>query len=153
MSAHTAANGVTEPVVTSVNGKAIRKPDDILNLAMTEKFLTELHGSDDYAFEIRILDADTDRQDRIVHAVKFPKTIAGYFLSPADAIRQIRRVREVSVYVTVNPVLRDLMARGQGPVLIPQKNVTNDNEIACIRNLFLDFDVKRPSGISSTDAE
>src|SRR4051794_3455616 len=90
----------SEPVAPLSNGKAHLKPGNVIDLGMARKFLTELQGTDansinGYAFEVRILEADFDRQDRIIRGGKYKKTIAACFLSPDDAVKQLRRVGEV----------------------------------------------------------
>src|SRR5262249_11914745 len=57
------------------------------------------------------------------------------------------------VYVTINPVLPDLLARSNNQTRPWVKQTTSDKEVLKRCWLPLDFDPIRPSGISSTDSE
>jgi hypothetical protein len=56
-------------------------------------------------------------------------------------------------YLTLNPVNPDLIARACNRCRTWAKHTTSDTDIIGRRWLPLDFDSKRPAGISSTDAE
>ena len=58
-----------------------------------------------------------------------------------------------AVYVTLNPVLPDLLARSKNRARAWMQATTRDNEVTQRRWLLIDFDPKRPSGISAVDAE
>jgi hypothetical protein len=58
-----------------------------------------------------------------------------------------------NVYVTLNPVMPDLLARAVNRILPKAEATTADEQIVSRRWLFLDVDAKRPSGISSTKEE
>ncbi len=57
------------------------------------------------------------------------------------------------VYVTLNPVQPDLLARAKNRVKKYAQHTTGDNDIRRLRWLFIDLDPVRPSGISSTEDE
>ena len=58
------------------------------------------------------------------------------------------------VYVTLNPAKPELLARSANRVKKAQKGeTTKDDEIASRRWMLIDFDPKRPKGVSSTDEE
>jgi hypothetical protein len=57
------------------------------------------------------------------------------------------------VYVTLNPVKRDLLARASNRVQPYAKFTTSDPDIATRRWLPIDLDPIRPAGISSTETE
>jgi hypothetical protein len=57
------------------------------------------------------------------------------------------------VYVTLNPVRRELLARRVNRVLPFAKNTTSDSDILSRRWLPIDFDPLRPAGVSATEAE
>jgi hypothetical protein len=57
------------------------------------------------------------------------------------------------VYITLNPVKPDLLARSTNHTTAYAKHTTNDNEIVRLRFLLIDVDAKRPAGISSTHTE
>jgi hypothetical protein len=82
-------------------------------------------------------------------------TISGYY---DDAGALASRATALSgtvpgVYVTLNPVHPDLLARGVNHTNDYAKDTTTDENILSRRWLPFDFDPVRPSGISSTDAE
>jgi hypothetical protein len=58
-----------------------------------------------------------------------------------------------SVYLTLNPVNRDLLARAANRIQRRAKATTADHEVARRRRLLLDFDPVRPAGVSSTEEE
>jgi hypothetical protein len=58
-----------------------------------------------------------------------------------------------AVYLTLNPVKRDLFARSANELTLYAKHTSGDAEIVRRQWLLIDADPKRPSGISSTDAE
>ncbi len=57
------------------------------------------------------------------------------------------------VYFTLNPVQPDLLALAANRAKPYAEHSTTDKDILCRRFLLLDFDPKRRSGISATDAE
>ena len=65
------------------------------------------------------------------------RTVSGYF----------------NVYVTLNPVRPDLLARAANRVSRYIKNATSDTDILLSRWFLIDSDPIRPAGISATDAE
>jgi hypothetical protein len=82
-------------------------------------------------------------------------TISGYF-DKMEALTEnaLRYDGEVDgVYVTLNPVKKDLMARAYNRVEERTKHATSDADIEQRRWIMLDFDPIRVSGISSTDGE
>lgn len=93
-----------------------------------------------------------------VFEVRIPKTkagtISGYFDDTSKAALMISREngKHQGIYATVNPVKPSLMARMQNTLAISQVTTT-DAEIDKRRWFLLDFDPKRPTGISSTDGE
>jgi hypothetical protein len=82
-------------------------------------------------------------------------TTSGYFdntESLAQAAASLSGTVD-AVYVTANPVLPDLLARRSNRLEEWAKTTTSDTQIVK-RNWFLvDFDPRRPAGISSTDEE
>jgi hypothetical protein len=95
-----------------------------------------------------------------VHEIRIPKagrrgTISGYFDDPealADAVLPLDGTVP-GVYVTFNPCNPALLARAANRLKERAEQTTSDGDILRRRWLLLDFDPKRPSGISSTDAE
>jgi hypothetical protein len=117
------------------------------------------------------LQADTDEIARAIgllfdpdtvvelRALKAPKagTVSGYF-DGEHREELIQAATEWSgkaqgVYVTLNPVHPDLLARASNRARRFADCTTKDNEILRCVWLPIDFDPKRLSGISATDAE
>lgn len=101
-------------------------------------------------FEIRILDA-------ITSAYRRPHIESGYFSyenieKVPDQLKHI--IQAKGIYVTINPVNPDLLARANNRIRVPGKEpVTSDNDVLCRRWLLIDCDAKRVSGVSSTKEE
>jgi hypothetical protein len=57
------------------------------------------------------------------------------------------------VYITLNPIRRDCLARSANRTNIYAKHTTGDNEVMRRHWLLIDTDPARPTGISATDAE
>jgi len=87
-----------------------------------------------------------------------PYTASGYFDNTTDLVKAVQKLgyRYDGIYITINPVLPDLLARssnqidtGRGKKLV----TTSDSEITARRWIFVDLDPVRPSGISATEQE
>jgi hypothetical protein len=107
--------------------------------------------------ELRVLRGAFDRRGDVHRADRLGSgfvgsTLAGWYDDPDRLAAQCRRLRGVSAYVTINPARTDLMARSDSR-LSPVRHTTRDEDVACLRWLFLDIDPKRPADVSSTDAE
>src|SRR5437879_5705216 len=78
-------------------------------------------------------------------------TISGYFANPDQLARAAAAVdgKGPGIYVTLNPVMPDLLARASGRLKSRADFTTSDGEILRRRCLLLDFDPRRPAGISS----
>jgi hypothetical protein len=102
--------------------------------------------------EVRILKADLDRDDNIVRPKgKYRSTYAGYFTDPESIAEELARVRGVSVYVTANPISRDLLARSDR--LDRQDHTASDADVVCLASVLIDIDPERAADISATEAE
>ena len=82
-------------------------------------------------------------------------TLSGYF---DDYSLLAKEAAELSgqapgVYVTLNPVRTDLLARAVNRIIRFAKSTTSDSDILSRRWFAVDFDPVRPSGISATEAE
>src|ERR1700678_1999856 len=95
-----------------------------------------------------------------VYELRCPKTfndgtVSGYF----DDLTKLAYHAEYwsgiapSVYLTLNPVKRDLLARAANRIQRKAKHTTADHEIAKRTRMLIDFDAVRPAGISSTQKE
>ena len=84
-------------------------------------------------------------------------TVSGYF----DDLEKLARcsaecseqLSAGGVYITLNPVDRDLLARANNRLKSFAKHTTADIDVVGRRWLILDFDPARPAGISATDEE
>ncbi len=83
------------------------------------------------------------------------RTDSGYFDDMKKLAQAAARYdgRAEAVYITLNPVNPDLLARANNRMKEWAKNTTNDREITGRRWLLIDCDPVRPSGISSTQDE
>lgn len=90
---------------------------------------------------------------RIPHATRWG-TAAGYFDDTALAAQAAMKYNGkcTAIYVTANPVEPALLARLNNKIEVT-KTLTSDSEITRRRWFLVDFDPKRPAGISSTDQE
>ena len=97
--------------------------------------------------EIRALDA--------VVGNRWPGTLSGYFDDPdklAQAVGTIKTAK--GIYITLNPVNPDLLARKHNRIDKAEKGgLTQDSHILCRRWLLIDCDAQRLSGISASDTE
>lgn len=99
--------------------------------------------------------------DAVVELRIFPKprfTISGYFDDVDAAVKAAasQSGKAPAVYITVNPAIKDLLARAVNRLQHGANKTTSDDLIANRRWLFIDIDPKRPgniSGISSSDIE
>lgn len=86
-------------------------------------------------------------------------TVSGYFDDGAafvEAVTALDKAGKASgIYVTLNPVQPDLLARAVNRLIPIKKHgtTTEDAHIVARRWLLLDFDPVRPSGISSSQTE
>jgi len=84
-------------------------------------------------------------------------TCSGYF--DAEHLEQMvsyaARLSGVAqgVYITLNPVMRDCLARAANKVIPYAKHASGDAEITHRHWLLIDTDPKRPKGVSSNDEE
>ncbi|MFZ2287601.1 MAG: virulence-associated E family protein [Bacteroidales bacterium] len=94
-----------------------------------------------------------------IFEVRIPKTkagtISGYFNDTGIAAALIAKEngRHQSVYMTVNPINPDLMARSENQMTHGSFMTTTDGDIQRRRWFLLDFDPARPAGISSSKEE
>jgi len=98
---------------------------------------------------------------RILEVVDNPKyppfTISGYFdFNHLDELARIALEwtgKAEGVYVTINPVVPDLLARAANRVKRKPKQTTTDAEILRRTGLVFDADPKRPAGVSANASE
>ncbi len=84
-----------------------------------------------------------------------PATVSGYFDDPAKLARAAAELDGccAGVYLTINPVKEDLLARACNRVVWWPKATTGDADITRRRWLLVDIDPKRASGVSATSQE
>jgi hypothetical protein len=83
-------------------------------------------------------------------------TTAGYFTGRAEVIGAVSALTGLdapAIYLSLNPVAPDLRARANNQLVTGIEATTSDDDVVRRRLLLLDFDPKRASGISATDAE
>ena len=82
-------------------------------------------------------------------------TASGYFDDLGEMAKGAQSLsgKGPAVYVTLNPVNPDLLARAANQIKPYAHMTTADRDILRRRWLPVDFDAVRPAGISSTDAE
>ncbi len=94
-----------------------------------------------------------------VFEVRIPKTkagtISGYFDDTAVAASLISKenAKHQSIYMTVNPVNPDLLARSENRLTYGSFMTSSDADVLRRRWFLLDLDPTRPVGISSSQAE
>jgi hypothetical protein len=125
--------------------------------AVARRFLDLVQTPRTGCIEMRVLRAAVDRHGWVCRGDDISggfggSTIAGWFDDNQRLIDQARRLRGVSGYVTFNPVRSDLLARSDNR-LSRARHTTRDDDVLCLRWLYLDIDPLRPAEISSTDAE
>jgi AAA domain len=91
------------------------------------------------------------------HASGSRCTWSGYFNFEngndiSDALRQVGAEAE-GIYVVLNRINPDLLARSSNRLKKAPKNTTSDADILSRRWLYIDVDAKRPAGISANDQE
>lgn len=81
-------------------------------------------------------------------------TISGYFDDPKKLAKAIQSYLGVhNIYMTLNPVSPEILARSANRLTTYCKQVTNDSEIDRLEFLMIDLDPKRKTGIAATDEE
>jgi hypothetical protein len=102
-----------------------------------------------------LCDAGQVVEVRIPEAPRPRCTTSGYFNGFDQLARQVVRYdgKVAGIYFTLNEVNPALLARANNRLVEYARQTTSDADIIRRRWLPLDFDPKRPAGISSTDAE
>jgi putative DNA primase/helicase len=123
--------------------------DPAQHISATFKFL---HPGDE-VFEICLISPTQDKSHYWEgRAFGAKKIVAGWFRDKDKAAALVSQINAEGIYLTLNPCKEALLARAHERL---KANVarSSDKEMAGIRNLLIDLDPKRPSGISSTDNE
>lgn len=81
-------------------------------------------------------------------------TVSGYFDDYIELVNSIEPYMGINdVYITLNPVKPDLLARCSNRLGGYAKHTTADCDIARLKYILIDLDPIRPAGISATDKE
>jgi hypothetical protein len=81
-------------------------------------------------------------------------TVSGYFDDFAKLAAAVQRYDgKETLYITMNTVKPDLLARAQNRLQVRAKQTTADHDITRRQWILVDMDAKRPAGISSTTEE
>lgn len=124
--------------------------DPAQHVAATLKFL---HPLGDEVFEICLIRPSSDKSAHWEGRAFGEKAIvAGWFKDQAKAGALVSQVRAEGIYLTLNPCKEALLGRANER-LKAQVSRTSDKEIEGLRNLLIDLDPLRPTGVSSTDNE
>lgn len=121
------------------------------------RFLSYLAAPHTGCVELRVMRAVWDRHGALrradrVASTYLGSTFAGWYDDLDRLARHAERLVEVSGYVTINPVRRDLLARSDNR-LDRARHTTKDDDVTTLRWLYLDIDPRRPAEVSSTDEE
>ena len=113
-------------------------------------------------FEQILRAAELIMEPGFVYELRIPKagrekTISGYFDDPLKLARCAAELDEAGkyagIYITLNPCNPALLARCCNRVRPFAEVTTADRDILKRRWFLIDFDPKRPAGVSSTDTE
>lgn len=98
--------------------------------------------------------------ENAVTELRIPKagkeqTYSGYYDDESKLIDDVEALdgKGPGTYITLNPVNRDLLARSANRCRPYARETTRDADILGRRWMLIDCDPRRPSGVSSTDAE
>jgi hypothetical protein len=124
---------------------------------VARRFLAALTAPWIGCVELRVLRGVFDRRGDVQRADRVGtsfagSTLAGWYDDIDRLAAQSRRLQTVSGYVTINPVRADLLARSDNR-LGRARHTTRDEDVLCLRWLYLDIDPARPPDVSSTDAD
>jgi len=117
-----------------------RQIENIERIKETISLLT--NGTSDEIVEVRMLGTSKN-------------VISGYYSDRSKLVRDVASCKERAegIYITLNPVKPDLLARSSNRLKPYAKNTTGKADITARKWLYVDLDAVRPSGISSTDQE
>jgi hypothetical protein len=101
-----------------------------------------------------LLEPDSVAELRILETGS-PGTVSGYFTDWEKCAQAACKWsgKAPAVYITLNPCHTALLARAANRLAVRARQTTADHDILKRRWLPIDFDPRRPAGISSTDAE
>ena len=102
---------------------------------------------------MQFLKAEGDTVEvRILNTYK--GTVSGYYNNYELLAKDINAfIGNFNIYFTLNPVKRELLSRAENHLAEYSKITTADADIEKRTTLMIDFDARRPAGISSSDEE
>lgn len=104
------------------------------------RFLELMHPNDDALLEVRIMEQN--------------KSFSGYFKNKELLIEKLKKFNSQSnVYFVLNSINDACYSRSQMDKIVFSKTTTTDANIINREWLFIDIDAKRPSDVSSNEAE
>src|SRR5262245_4475882 len=125
----------------SSNGKAINNKSALIDADEVGRTFRLLFAPGQVT-ELRILEGT-------IGNMRHPSLLYGYFDNPDSLVAALQTVKSADgVYVIPNVVDPALFARAVNRLKITRKT-TNDSDIKSRKWLLIDFDPKRPSGISA----
>jgi len=101
-------------------------------------------------YELRLLDVPGWKGSKHVYSCYLNRPPTHPASKLADKIKELK---PAGSYVTLNPVIPDLVGRAKFKFEKKPKHTTKDEEITKRRWLLVDFDPVKPAGISSNDEE
>jgi hypothetical protein len=128
-----------------------------IDFKSVESFFSLVHIPN-YCCEVRCFDAEVDHRTRSIIRSKQSYTVAGWFTSFAELRCELSRIKDVSCYISVNPVkIGRRPAHAKNTLKVLKKGeFTIDSDIDHIRFIIIDIDpIRLPSQnkINSTNQE
>ena len=114
--------------------------------------------NDEVKLEEMLTNLETLKRDGEVVEVRILNTnkgtISGYFDDYTELVESVDKyIGQYDIYITLNPVKNDLLARSSNRLQPYAKQTSSDSDIEKIRYVLIDLDPLRPSGISATKGE
>src|SRR5258708_5442636 len=128
---------------TLANGQEMDQSISKAELTKTIKQVLSIVVAPEQLVELRILGVNGKRTD------------SGYFTDMTKLAQSAARYdgNAEGIYITLNPVNSELVARSSNRIREFAKHATSDNDITQRQWILVDFDPVRPAGISSSNEE
>jgi len=120
-----------------------------------DKFINFIFDPSAGCLEFAVWRATITKAGMIEKADRYPRSIVGWF-NRLDCLKfEVGRLKDVSAYLSLNPIQPDLLARSNNEVTpIGRGQGTKEENIVAFRHILIDIDCRRPAeGISATDEE
>lgn len=126
----------------------------VYNEGHLRQFLGALMDHTIGVVELRIFHAQFAGRNNLLESSNYNQTFSGWYDDLNALVVDAKKLIDVSGYVTVNPVDRDLLARSCNKLSKARREAsTSDADVVCLRWMYLDIDPKRKTETSSTDQE